>query len=234
MTLITIGVAVIAGITVTHQWSTFSLPDKLTFDPTGLSLRGLLFSELVIGVLGVLVISAEYGTVTIRATLSAVPHRTLVLAAKALVFATLALIVGEALSFGAFFLCQVLLSSPAPHATLSQPGVLRAVVGGGLLVPVFGLFALGLGAIIRHTAGAITAYVGAFLVLPLIIEALPSSLGHPVLKYMPFVIINAMASTGRSFDIGPTFSPWVGFAVMCGYAVAALLIGAWLMVRRDA
>jgi hypothetical protein len=234
MTLITIGVAVIAGVTVAHQWSTFSLQDKLTFDPTGLSLRGLLFSELVIGVLGVLVISAEYGTVTIRATLSAVPHRPLVLAAKAVVFAAVALIVGEVLSFGAFFLCQLLLTSPAPHATLSQPGVLRAVVGGGLLVPVFGLFALGIGAIVRHTAGAITAYVGAFLVLPLIIEALPSSLGHPVLKYMPFVIINKMTSVGRSFDIGPTFSPWVGFAVMCAYAAAALLIGGWLMVRRDA
>jgi hypothetical protein len=234
MTLITIGVAVIAGITVTHQWNTFSLPEKVTFDPTGLSLRGLLFSELVIGVLGVLIISAEYGTVTIRATLSAVPHRPLVLAAKAAVFGFLALVVGEVLSFGAFFLCQVLLSSPAPHATLSQPGVLRAVVGGGLLVPVFGLFALGLGAIVRHTAGAITAYVGAFLVLPLIIEALPSSIGHPVLKYMPFVIINAMTSVGRSFDIGPTFSPWTGFAVMCAYAAAALVIGGWLMVRRDA
>ena len=235
MTLITIGVAVIAGITVTQQWNTFSLPERLTFDPTGLSLRGLLFSELVIGVLGVLVMSAEYGTMTIRATLSAVPHRPLVLAAKALVFATVALIVGEILSFGAFLLCQVLLSSPAPHATLGQPGVLRAVIGAGLLVPVFGLFALGLGAIIRHTAGAITAYVGAFLVLPLIISALPSSIGHPVLKYMPFVIINAMASTGHSFnDFAPAFSPWVGFGVMCGYAAAALLVGGWLMVRRDA
>jgi hypothetical protein len=234
MTLITIGVAVIAGITVTNQWNSFSLQDKITFDPTGLSLRGLLFSELVIGVLGVLIISAEYGTVTIRATFSAVPHRPLVLAAKVAVFGALALVVGEILSFGAFFLCQLLLSNPAPHAMLSQPGVLRAVVGGGLLVPVFGLFALGIGAIVRHTAGAITAYVGAFLVLPLIIESLPSSIGHPVLRFMPFVIINAMTSVGQSFDIGPTFSPWVGFAVMCSYACAALLIGGWLMVRRDA
>ena len=234
MALITIGVAVIAGITVTHQWNTFSLPERLTFDPTGLSLRGLLFSELVIGVLGVLVITAEYGTVTIRATFSAVPHRLLVLAAKAAVFGALALVVGEVLSFGAFLLGQTLLSSPAPHATLSQPGVLRAVVGGGLLVPVFGLFALGLGAIVRHTAGAITAYVGAILVLPLIIEALPSSISHPVEKFMPFVIINAMTSVGHSFDIGPTFSPWTGFAVMCGYAAAAVIIGGWLMVRRDA
>jgi hypothetical protein len=234
MTLITIGVAVIVGITVTHQWTGFSLPDKLTFDPTAISLRGLLFSQLVIGVLGVLVISAEYGTLTIRATLSAVPHRPLVLAAKAAVFGALALVIGEVLSFGAFVLGQTLLSSPAPHTTFSQPGVLRAVVGGGLLIPIFGLFALGLGAIVRHTAGAITAYVGAILVLPLIIEALPSSLSRPVLKFLPFAIFNSMTSVRQQFDFGPTLSPWTGFGVMCAYAAAALLIGGWLMVHRDA
>ncbi len=234
MALITLGVAVIAGLTVTHEWSTFSLPDKLTFDPTAVSLRGLLFSQLVIGVLGVLVISAEYGTVTIRATLSAVPHRPLVLAAKATVFGAIALLVGEVLSFGAFFLGQLTLSSPAPHAVLSQPGVLRAVVGGGLLIPVFGLFALGLGAIVRHTAGGITAYVGAILVLPLIIEALPSSISQPIEKYMPFTIFNAMTSVRHTLDFAPSLSAWTGFAVMCAYAAAALLIGGWLMVRRDA
>ena len=51
---------------------------------------------------------------------------------------------------------------------------------------------------------------------------------------MLFRSINAMTSTGRSFDIGPTFTPWVGFGVMCAYAAAALLVGGWLMVRRDA
>jgi hypothetical protein len=234
MTLITMGVAIIAGITVTNQWNTFSIADRLTFDPTGLSLRGLLFSQLVIGVLGALVISAEYGTVTIRATLSAVPHRPLVLAAKATVFAVVALLVGEVLSFGAFLVGQALLSSPAPHASLSQPGVLRAVVGGGLLIPVFGLFALGLGAIVRHTAGAITTYVGAILVIPLIVEALPSSISRPVMKFMPFAITNSMTSVRHTFDFGPTFSPWTGFAIMCSYAALALLLGGWLMVRRDA
>lgn len=234
MTLITIGVSVIAGITVTNQWNSFALPDKLTFDATGISLRGLLFSQLVIGVLGVLVISAEYGTATIRATLSAVPHRPLVLVAKATVFGAVAFMVGEILSFVAFLVGQSLLRSPAPHATLSQPGVLRAVVGGGLLIPVFGLLALGLGTIIRHTAGAITTYVGFILVLPLIIEALPSSISRPVLKFMPFQISNAMTSVHRGFDFGPSFSPWTGFAIMCGYALTALVIGGWLLVRRDA
>lgn len=234
MTLITVGVAVIAGITVTHQWNTFSLSDRLTFDPTGISLRGLLFSQLVIGVLGVLIISAEYGTSTIRATLSAVPHRPLVLATKAVVFGIVALIVGEILSFSAFLVGQALLNTPAPHATLSQPGVLRAVVGGGLLIPVYGLLALGLGTIVRHTAGAITAYVGAILVVPLIIQALPSSISRPVMKFMPFQISNTMSSVHRVLDLGPSFSPWVGFALLCAYAAAALLVGGWLMVRRDA
>ena len=234
MTIISFGVAIIAGITVTHQWNTFGLQDRLTFDPTAVSLRGGLFVQLVIGVLGVLVISAEYGTLTIRATLSAVPHRPLVLAAKAVVFAVLTTIVGMVLSFGAFLIGQALLQSPAPHAALSQPGVLRAVVGGGLLIPVFGLFALGLGAIVRHTAGAITAYVGAVLVVPLIVEALPSSISRPVIKFMPFAITNSMTSIRHTFDFGPTFSPWTGFIIMCAYALAALLIGGLLMVRRDA
>jgi hypothetical protein len=157
-----------------------------------------------------------------------------VLAAKAAVFAALALLVGEVLSFGAFLAGQALLSSPAPHAALNQPGVLRAVIGGGLLIPVFGLFALGLGAIVRHTAGAITAYVGAILVVPLIVEALPSSISRPVIKFMPFAITNSVTSIRRVFDFGPTFSPWTGFAIMCAYALAALLIGGLLMARRDA
>jgi ABC-2 type transport system permease protein len=102
------------------------------------------------------------------------------------------------------------------------------------MIPVFGLFALGLGAIVRHTAGGITAYVGAILVLPLIIEALPSSLSQPIEKYMPFTIFNAMTSVRHTLDFAPSLSAWTGFAVMCAYAAAALVIGGWLMVRRDA
>jgi len=111
------------------SWHTMSLGDKLSFDPTSVSLTGLLFSQLIIGVLGVLVMSAEYGTGTIRSTLAAVPNRPLVLATKAAVLAIVTLVVSELLSFSAFLLGQALLRSPVPHATLSQPGVLRAVVG---------------------------------------------------------------------------------------------------------
>jgi len=232
MAVITLGVAILGTVTV--NWSSISLVSRLTFDPTSRSLTGLLFSELVIAVLGILVMSAEYGTGTIRATLAANPNRPRVLATKSAVFAAVAVVMGEALAFGAFLIGQALLRSPAPHATLGQTGVLRAVIGGGLMVAALGLFALGLATIIRHTAGALTAFVGVFFVLPILVEALPTSIGHPIGEYLPFNISSTMTTVGHTFGKSPALSPWVGFAVVCGYAVIALVVGGVLMVRRDA
>ena len=232
MTIITVGISMIAGSTIANRWNTFSVIQRLTFDLTRVSLRGLLFSQLIIGVLGVLVMSAEYGTGTIRATLAAVPRRPRVLAAKAAVFFAVAVVAGEVLAFSGFLVGKALLVSPAPHAVLSQPNVLRAVAGGGLVVAVLGLFALGLATIIRHSAGAITAYVGVLLVAPIILQSLPSSIGQPILKFMPFTISDTMTSVIANGN--DAFSPWVGLLVLVGYAVAALVIGGWLLNRRDA
>jgi len=234
LTVITLGIAAIAGSSVSSSWHTMSAFERLSFDPTGLSLRGTLFGQLVIGVLGILVMSAEYSTGTIRSTMMAVPSRPKVLLTKTAVMAAVGLVVSEVLSFGAFFLGQSMLASPAPHAVLSQPGVLRAVVGGGLVLTVLGLFALGLATIIRHSAAAITTYVGLLLVLPLVVQALPSSISQPITKYLPFHISDAMTSVTHVMGNGPSLSPWVGFAVLCGYAAVSLGVGMWMLVRRDA
>ena len=234
LAVITLGIAAIAGSTVSNSWHTMSAFERQTFDPTALSLRGTLFGQLVIGVLGILVMSAEYSTGSIRSTLMAVPSRSKVLFSKITVMAALGFVVSEVLSFGSFFLGQTLLANPAPHATLSQPGVLRAVVGGGLVLTVLGLFALGLATIIRHSAAAITSYVGMLLVLPLVVQALPSSISQPITKYLPFHISNAMTSVTHVLGNGPSLSPWTGFAVLCGYAFVALAVGMWMLVRRDA
>ena len=232
MAVITLGIAALATSTIASRWNTFSPLRRLTFDPTSMSLRGLLFSQLIIGVLGVLVMSAEYGTGTIRATLAAEPRRARVLIAKSAVFFVLAAVVGEVLAFGGFAIGQSMLTSPVPHATLSQPGVLRAVMGGGLVIAVLGLFALGLATIIRHSAGAITAYVGVLLVVPIILQTLPSSFSEPILKFMPFTISNAMTSVASQGSTA--FSPWVGFSILVGYAIVSLAIGGWLLAKRDA
>lgn len=230
MTIVTLG---IASVTVASHWITLTPTQRATFDPTMNSLRGLLFAEFVVGVLGVLVMSAEYGTGTIRATLTAVPSRVRVLATKVGVFAVVTSIIGETLSFGAFFVGQALLARGAPHAALSQPGVLRAVVGEGLVIMALGLLALGFATIIRHTAGAIATFTGFMFVIPFILQALPSSIGQPVLKFTLFNISGTMVSVTHNISTGPTFAPWTGLAMLCGYAVASLLLGGWLMVRRD-
>ena len=223
--------ALVAAVTRGH-WLTMDPESRAGFDPTANSIVGLLFAQFSVGILGVLVISAEYTTGTIRATFSAAPNRTRVFLAKIAVFGVLSFIVAELTSFVAFFLGQFLLSAPATHATLSSPGALRAVFGGGLFVCLLGLMALGLGTIIRHTAGAISAFVGILLVLPIIVQALPQSLSDTVRKFMPDRIAVAIVTTnGRVFQ---SFSPWVGMLVMCIYAVVLLAIGASLLEKRDA
>ncbi|HWD51244.1 MAG TPA: hypothetical protein VG412_02500 [Acidimicrobiales bacterium] len=260
-TLIATGVAVLGLCALST--GTVS-PSDIIDDPTRRSLVGVFLGQLVFGVLGVLVMSAEYGTGTIRSTLSAVPRRPLVLTAKLLVFGVVAVVVSEILVFGAFALGQALLSANhavgssaavaqkaqqlgvnVPHsvqaalsggsASLGQPGVLRAVVGGGLYLAVLGLLALGLATIIRHTAGALSTFVGVVLVLPLIVQALPTSISNAIARYLPANIGLVLFSTHGTPDrVGPAFSPWTGFALLVLYTVVILAIGCWVLVRRDA
>jgi ABC-2 type transport system permease protein len=231
--VIGIGISALATAETRSRWSTMSAASRASVDPTRLSLAGIFFCQLVLGVLGVLVLSGEYSTGTIRATFSAAPRRPPVLLAKVLVFGAVVLVISEAVSFCSFLLGQALLSAPAAHAGLSTPGAWTAVVGTGLYLCVMGLLALALATLVRHTAGAISAYVVVLLILTLIVDVLPTSLQNAVTRYLPAVIgdriVNA-TNAGAPF----TFSPWVGFAVLCGYTLALLIIGGVLLVRRDA
>ena len=231
-----LGLGAIVSAAEASHWRNAGIIDRALFDPTSISLTGVDFGQLTVGVLGVLAVSAEYGTGAIRSSLAAVPRRPMLLAAKATVFAALALVVSEVVTFGSFFLGQALLSGSAPTASLSQPGVLRAVAGGGLYLTVLGIFALGMAAVIRHTAGAITTFAAILLVLPLVVAAFPASIGHPIGRYLPDTIGGAMTATtsqGAHEAFLPSFPPWRGFAVLCAYAVGALALGALTMVRRD-
>lgn len=235
--LAVVGIGILATALTAAHWRAAGPADRFGFDPTARSLAGLFLGQITIGVLGVLVMSAEYSSGTIRATLAAIPNRPLVLVCKTAVFGAVALVTSEILTFAAFLVGQVLLKGTTPYATLGQPGVLRAVAGAGFVLAVIGLFALGLATIIRHTAGAIAAFVGLLLVLPLILQAFPVSIQHAAIKFMPLVIAENMAATqGPRGDFGGAvlFSPWVGFALLCGYAAAAIVVGGILLVRRDA
>lgn len=200
------------------------------------SLFGLLIGQLVIAVLGALTITSEYSTGMVRTTLTALPRRGVVYAAKATVFTGLALIAGLVTSFGAFFAGQLALSGAHASVTLSQPGVLRSVLGGGMFLAVCGLLSFGLGAILRHTAGAITAAIGLLFVtwsLSLFLPGPPSGwFGQADIdKWIPF---NAGGALWEHISGLHPFSPWTGFAVFCGYAAVAVIGGLVLFLRRDA
>lgn len=239
-TVWTLGITVVVGIGISAlatgearaHWSTMALPARLAFDPTRISLIPLFFCQLAIGVLGVLAMSAEFGTGTARATFAAAPRRLHVLAAKVGVFGLVSLVVAEATAFLSFLVGQAMLTAPARHASLATPGALRAVAGTGLYLCVVGLFGLGLATVIRHTAGAISAYVGVLLVLPLVVQALPSSLQTSISRFLPSKIGVVMMTPGAP-GTPHTFSAWPGFLLLCAYALVVLAAGGLLLVRRD-
>lgn len=227
------GMIGLAILVMAHQhWTTMSPADRASFDPVNDSFTGLAIGQLAFGVLGALVITTEFSSGMIRATLAAVPRRPLLLAAKAAVLGAVTLVVGEIFAFAAFAVGELALHAPAPHAWIGQPGVLRAVLMAGAYPALIALTALGLGALIRHTAGAISAVVGILFVLPLILVPLGTSIQNAVGQFMPMLIAENSLSAVKS--VPHSLSPGVGFGVLGLYAAAALAVGTWALSRRDA
>ena len=205
------------------------------FNATQASLTGqVALGELIIVVLGALVITSEYSTGMIRTSLAVMPRRGVLYAAKAIVFAAVTLTISLITSFLDFFVGQAILASKHYNTTLGQPGVLRAVLLSAAIVTVFGLLAYGTGAIIRHTAGAITAILGVIFLIPALAQALPNAWLADLLRWLPGG--GALEPIARSTPpiSGHLFSAWGEFAVFSGYAAVLLAVGAWLFIRRDA
>jgi ABC-type transport system involved in multi-copper enzyme maturation permease subunit len=233
-------VIITLGFTGLFTWLTILQWDKtdptqraqIMADPVSTILgAGLEFGQLTICVLGVLVMTSEYSTGVIRASLLAVPRRIPMLAAKSVVFAVLVLIVGEIVTFPSFFLGAAILHNHAP-VSLSDPGVARAVFGAGLYLAVLGLFALALGGIIRHTAGAITGVIAFVLVLAPLTQLIPGKIGKYVHAYLP---TEAGQLIGQAHEqASQVLSPWEGFGVFCLWTAALLVIAGYLLKTRDA
>jgi ABC-2 type transport system permease protein len=224
-----IGLAVLA---LSHEsYAQMSATGRASFDPTYDGFLGLVPGQLLLGALGVLTITTEFSSGMIRATFAAAPRRPLVLAAKAAVLGAVTLAAGEIFAFAAFFAGQATLKAPAPHATLGQPGVLRAVLMAGAYPALIALIGLGVGAIIRHTAGAICAVVGVVFVLPLLFSALSLSMQNTAQKFLPDTMWNSLTAVK---PVAHMLSPGLTFGLLCAYAMVALAAGAWALTRRDA
>ena len=223
--------AVAIGVAVGHGTKNAS------GDLTNNALAGMVPGLLLAGVLGVLVMTGEYSSGTIRGTLAVIPGRPLLLAAKAAVFGAVTLAAGEVAAFASFFAVGATLPHGIPAPALGQPGVPRAVLLSGTSFCLIGLLGLGLGAVIRHSPAAIGVLVGGVYVLAQVIGAV----AHGAREFMPILIIGNSLSTTRPLSCddpaGPCAQPlpaWTGLGMLCLYAAVALVAGGWLLARRDA
>jgi ABC-2 type transport system permease protein len=211
-----IGLGVAVGLTTTDASGDLTNDVLVGISP------GLVFA----GILGVLVMTAEYSSGMIRATLAVIPSRRLLLTAKAAVFGTMTLVVGETTAFLSFFAGGAALRHGISAPTLSQPGVLRAVLLSGMAFSLIGLLGLGLGAVIRNTPAAIAVLVGGVYVVAQFI----GGIAQPVGAYVPISIVaNSLATTKDAM-----VAPWTGLGLLGLYAAVVLGVGGWLLSRRDA
>ena len=197
-----------------------------------ISLVGILFAQLVIGVVGVLAFSGEYGTGMIRATLAVVPSRLPVLWAKVIVLVGLVLPMTLLCAVADFFTATAIVSSRGGSViSLTDPGVLRTVVGSSLYLTVVVVIGLALGALLRKTAAGLSVFAAVFFVVPIVVGALP----HKITGFAPYLPSNAGGVLwGNPLTTAHALSPWAGFAVLCGYAVVLTALAAWRLRRRDA
>jgi ABC-2 type transport system permease protein len=209
---------------------------QVSFDPTAYSLRGTVaLGELIIVVIGALVMTSEYGTRMVTASLTAMPRRGVLYLAKAVTLGCVTLGVALITSFAAFFAGQAVLASTHHGASITSPDALRAVLLSAVLEMCCALLAFGLGAIIRYTAGAITLLFGVIFLIPLLAQILPTNWDNALARWLPGGrALGPISETKPLPDGSYLFGPYGQLAVFAAYAALAVIVGAVLFRRRDA
>ncbi|ASW55703.1 ABC transporter permease subunit [Plantactinospora sp. KBS50] len=205
--------------------------DRAGFDPAASSLRVYLSIQLVLGILGVLTVTSEYASGTIRASLAAVPHRNRLLAAKVAVFTAGALVLGQVIAFLAFFAGQpVIAAQGAPATTLGAPRVLIAVIGAGLVMTAVGVLGIGLGVLTRSTAAGLITVAVLTVLVPSFVPALPEPLSSTLGRYWPTTAAGQLAKVVP--DAG-ALNGWTGLGLLAALVAATLAAAFVVFGRRD-
>ncbi|MYX39897.1 ABC transporter permease subunit, partial [Streptomyces sp. SID89] len=227
--VVTIALGMLISALSKNEFGTMGPRERLSFDPTFVSFAGMTLGQLAMIVFGVLVVSNEYSTGMIRTSLAAVPRRGAFLASKVAVATGLALLVGMATAFAAFFLGQAMLG-PQLRTTLDAPGVLRAVVGGGLYMTLIAVFSMGVAVMLRSPMLSLGVLMPFFFLVSNILanvsatrkigQYLPDQAGSRIMRVLP-----------RVGDDTP-YGPWGGLGIMVLWVLAALAGGYALLRRR--
>ncbi|MFF6990334.1 ABC transporter permease [Streptomyces sp. NPDC010273] len=233
---VALGAAAVSSVTTTVCPS----PTDCHEDTVKLSLTGVQLSQATCLVLGVLSMGAEYATGTIRVTLTAMPGRWRVLAAKS---AVLALLTGAAGALGVLSslgLARLILpannfkaSTGYPLPALTDSATLRAAAGSVLLLILVTLLGLSLATLLRDTAGAITLGLAVLYVVPVLSHLFNSpTWQHRLQRWAPMPAALSIQST-KNLDL-LAIGPWPGLGVLAAYAVGLLAVGGAVLRLRDA
>jgi hypothetical protein len=232
--VLTIGLPLLVATVISSHWSHLSPLEQADryqhrFE---FAIAGVNVAQLAVAVLGVLLITGEYSTGMIRASLTAVPKRLPVLWAKAAVFAAVVFVLMLPSVVLAFFGSQAIFRHDhILQIGFTHPGVPRALVGSVVYLVLVGIFALSVGAIVRSTAGGIATFAAIFFVIPPLLLLLPSSWNDAISPYLPDSAGRAMFALTRDAN---SLGPYWGFALFAGYCAFALAVAGILLVRRDA
>ncbi|MFJ8534769.1 ABC transporter permease [Streptomyces sp. NPDC093591] len=228
--VVTIALGMLISALSKNEFDNMNRRDQLSFDPTFISFAGMTLGQLAMIVFGVLVVSNEYSTGMIRTSLAAVPRRGTFLFSKIAVATGLALVVGMATSFIAFFLGQAMLGEH--KAAIGDPGVLRAVIGGGLYMTLIAMFSMGVAAMLRSPMLSLGILMPFFFLISNILGNVGAT--EKIGRYLPDQAGSKIMQVVTPVDDDTPYGPWGGLGIMLLWVIAALAGGYVLLKRRDA
>jgi ABC-type transport system involved in multi-copper enzyme maturation permease subunit len=232
--LVSVGISLLIAAVTSANWDTISPSDRTS---TGMStvVAGVYFGVLVTGVLGVMVVSTEYGTGMMRTSLTAFPRRAMLFLAKASVLTIVVLLLGVVIAFASYAVASPFYTRHGVDLSLTETANLRALLAVPVYLTLVALMGLGLGFLLRHTAGAISSLVGLFFVLPIITNFLPGTMGKDINKIVPSNAGSAMMATHATTANGnPELSPAGGLVALLIWTAVLLVPAFWLFRQRDA
>lgn len=228
--VVTLALGMLIAALSKNEFDKMSRGDQLSFDPTFISFAGMGLGQLAMIVFGVLVVSNEYSTGMIRTSLAAVPQRATFLFSKIAVAAGLCLVVGLVTSFVTFFLGQAMLGSH--RAEIGDPGVLRAVIGGGLYMTLIAVFSMGVATMLRSPMLSLGILMPFFFLISNILGNVSAT--KKIGRYLPDQAGSKIMQVVTPIDDDTPYGPWGGLAIMVLWVVAAVAGGYVLLKKRDA
>ncbi|WP_317790979.1 ABC transporter permease subunit [Actinoplanes sichuanensis] len=225
---VSLALAVPSGWYLHKTYTELDAAERAAFDPIGSGLSSVRLGLLALVIFGVLTVTTEYTSGTIRSSLAAVPRRGTFFASKVAAGSLVALAASTVVVIATFAATQVMLGEHA--VSLSDDGVLRAIVGGIVYTTLLCVFAMGLAAVLRSSALTIGLLFPLFFMISTILTSIPK-VGQ-VAQFLPDVAGGQILYREPQGDT--ILNGWTGLAVLVAWTVAALAAGYLAVRRRDA